>query len=766
MTSSREDASGEREVLLALAESPTVPQALHRALSALCSAGGWRAGAFWTFDPSTARLRWLLGVEIPEGLEAECRGIALPLGEGRIGLTASTRRAHWESPAEPAAERYGFRGSIAFPVQSDAGLGGVVALYSLRPRDLSGLQAGWYQEIGGLLGRFLRARWLEGSYLSAILESAPMAILTVDLEGRITFWGRGAEKLFGYGEAEIFGQPLGKILAVERREIEHLVGERREWIGRNRSGESFPLEAEWARWSSGESAYVTGFARRRVERGSWGALLEETDWAVAICRAEGRAIESMNASFARMHGYSVEELIGRPFDELLAPEHGGQISSGVLRRSEEDHRPYESRHVRKDGTIFSVSVNTTAIRDSEGRTRYRAFQVQDITERKQLEDRRAQAQKLEAIGRLAGGIAHDFNNLLMVINGYSQLLIQRLPPESEWRSDLEQIRQAGGRAATLTGQLLAFSRKQMLRPKVLNLNVVVADMAKMLQRVIGEDIELATAVDSEPAFVRVDPVQVEQMILNLAINARDAMPQGGRLTIVTGRLDLEAAEAAHNYTIASGPYVTLRVSDTGCGMDENALRHCFEPFFTTKEKGTGLGLAAVYGVVKQSQGYIKVESALGEGTAFLIYLPREQHQEDSTKVRAMTSSSRAGSETILIVEDEPAVRGLLRQVLSAAGYVLLEATDGEEGLRLCRQHRGRIDLLVTDVVMPRMRGPELARRAREIRPDLKVIFVSGYAESERLALSPDEEATLLAKPVSPDVLLRMVRESLDQATSR
>ncbi|HWT83147.1 MAG TPA: ATP-binding protein, partial [Candidatus Methylomirabilis sp.] len=339
----------------------------------------------------------------------------------------------------------------------------------------------------------------------------------------------------------------------------------------------------------------------------------------------------------------------------------------------------------------------------------------DITERKRLEAQLRQSAKMEAVGRLAGGVAHDFNNLLTAILGYSDLMLERLPSDSQLHRYVREVKKAGDRAASLTRQLLAFSRQQVLAPQILNLNSVVADTQKMLRRLIGEDIELVTVADPSLGSVKVDPGQVEQVILNLAVNSRDAMPSGGQLTIETTNMDLTGQEDigfVEPSNVKPGPYVLLSVTDTGCGMEAEVQSHIFEPFFTTKDKdkGTGLGLSTVYGIVQQSGGHIAVRSEPDRGTAFKIFLPRVAEACAEAKGHESASQPGKGSETILLVEDEAAVRELARMVLLAKGYSVLEAASGEEALQISEQHRGSIPLVVTDVIMPHMSGQEMARR--------------------------------------------------------
>jgi len=392
-------------------------------------------------------------------------------------------------------------------------------------------------------------------------------------------------------------------------------------------------------------------------------------------------------------------------------------------------------------------------------------EVEDRAKHRLLEEQLRQAQKMEAIGRLAGGVAHDFNNLLTVISGYTQLMLVRIPPGDDLRKDVEEVAKAGERAASLTSQLLAFSRKQILAPRVLNLNEAVSETKKLLERLIGEDIELVTLLDLDLGNAKADPGQIEQVIMNLAVNARDAMPKGGKLTLSTSNVVLDDSYVKENPGSQAGPHVFLAVSDSGIGMNSDTLSHLFEPFFTTKEqgKGTGLGLSTVYGIVKQSGGSISVHSEPGRGTTFKAYLPRVD--EPVGPVRKTGVAPNAGPKatgTVLLVEDEEAVRRLTHAVLRRNGYKVLVAGDGEEVLRTLQQHQGPIHLLLTDVVLPRLGGRDVALQVSQLRPEIKVLFMSGYSDRafvENGTLEPG--MAFLPKPFTPEELLRKVREVLE-----
>lgn len=474
-----------------------------------------------------------------------------------------------------------------------------------------------------------------------------------------------------------------------------------------------------------------------------------------------------------MLGYQPEQWLADPkmWMSRIHPE------DRVLVASAEDAalggRPFraEYRLLHRDGHVVWVDDTASVMRDADGNNLLHGVLL-DVTERKRLESELHQAQKMQAVGQLAGGIAHDFNNILTVILGYSQILLEEDKPSGDLiHRSAEQIRNAADRAAALTRQLLAFSRKQVLEPRILNLNKVLGDLDKMLRRLITENIHIVNLPGSDLGSVKADPAQIEQVLLNLAINARDAMPNGGQLTIETANVELDQSSDEHK-TVIPGRYVMLAVSDTGSGMDASVRARVFEPFFTTKEmgKGTGLGLATVYGIVKQSGGYIWVYSEPGSGSTFKIYLPRvDRAAEGNGRGQAEISAVR-GTENILLVEDDPMVRNLARSVLEACGYTVLMPDRVEDVEALCRQYPGTIHLLLTDVVMPVISGTELARRLMPMRADMKVIYMSGYTEravSRQALLEPG--ITLVQKPFTPSILARKVREVLDQprgATAR
>lgn len=487
----------------------------------------------------------------------------------------------------------------------------------------------------------------------------------------------------------------------------------------------------------------------------------------AIISADGEGIIlSWNRGAEAMFGYTQGEVLGKPLTVLMPERYRLPHQQGLERfRTTGEGRvigkTVELAGLRKDGTEFPLELSLAIWR--VGESTFFSGIARDLSERKQLEQQLRQAQKMEAIGQLAGGVAHDFNNLLTVINGYSELLLGTFPPQDPRAKTVQQIKQAGHRAAALTSQLLAFSRKQVLQPTILDLNAVVRNMEPMLRRLIGEDIEFATRLPADLGVVMADASQVEQVLMNLVINARDAMPQGGLLTIETANVHLDQACTARHVGATPGEYVMFAVTDTGIGMDAATQARIFEPFFTTKErgKGTGLGLSTVYGIVKQSGGYIWVYSEPGQGSTFKVYLPQAKETLKAAPVQPALTEAFRGSETVLLVEDEEMVRSFARTVLQTYGYTVLEAQTVTEAVRTCQEYLGPINLLVTDVVMPGLSGRRLADQVAPLRPTMKVLYMSGYTDDGIVhhgVLEPG--MAFLQKPFSPVQLVRKVREVL------
>ena len=499
-------------------------------------------------------------------------------------------------------------------------------------------------------------------------------------------------------------------------------------------------------------------ALRRSEEDFRG-LVENASVGIYRSTRDGRFLTA-NPALVRMLGYDSEK-------EVLGLDIGRDIFADPAERPRltgANTTSAELKLKRRDGAVITVQISSRVVPGSDGLPDFFEGVMQDVTEQRVLEGQLRQSQRLEAVGRLAGGVAHDFNNILTAIIGYSELLLDELAPSHPLRASVQEIRAGADRAASLTRQLLAFSRKQVLQAKVLDLNAAIRDLARMLQRLIGEDVKLDLALHAAPATVRADPGQIEQVVLNLAVNARDAMPDGGRLTIETARRVLDETYSRAHADVVPGEYVMLAVSDTGTGMDAETRARIFEPFFTTKElgKGTGLGLATVYGIVKQSGGSIAVYSEPGRGTTFKTYLPGADAPAPSADAALAAPRSNGGRETILLAEDDGAVREVAGQALAQKGYRVLRAPDGQTALELAAAHAGEIAILVTDLVMPGMSGRELAEALTALRPKLRVLYISGYTDDAVVRHGILAEGLpYLQKPFSAEALAAKVREVVD-----
>jgi len=483
----------------------------------------------------------------------------------------------------------------------------------------------------------------------------------------------------------------------------------------------------------------------------------------------------LNDSMCKIHGYPREEFSEIDYRHFTDKENGKKVFQAFnqVYRTGKPGKLFDYEIIRKDGTKRQVEVITSLRKDSSGNPIGFRGITRDVTERKQaeakmesLQEQLRQSQKMEAIGRLAGGIAHDFNNLLTVIKGYSQLSLIELKEDNPLKKNIEQIHGASDKAANLVRQLLAFSRRQIMEMKVLDLNAILRNLDNMLRRVIGEDIELVTVLAEDLGRVKSDPSWIEQAIMNLAVNARDAMASGGKLTIETGNVDLDETYTGGHVAVEPGRYVMLSVSDTGVGMTPEVVDRLFEPFFSTKEKdkGTGLGLSTVYGIVKQSEGDIWVYSEPGKGTTFKIYLPSVDELLEERREKVVGDELSRGNETILLVEDEEEVRKLALRVLERQGYKVLAARQGDEALLMCEQHKGPIHLMLTDVVMPGMNGRELAKRLESLHPEMKVLYMSGYTNNAIVHHGVLAKGmNYIQKPFTVNGLTKKVREVLERS---
>ena len=636
-----------------------------------------------------------------------------------------------------------------------------------------------------------------------LLETLPDATVAVDRDGIIVQVNSQTQELFGYDRDELIGQKV-EILVPQRYRSQHhhhrqgfaatpktrRMGADLDLYGRRRNGSEFPVEISLSPVSTENGTFVLSAIRDISERkriaeelrraneelhqrtaeqiGEYRsrlALIIDSSEDAIISKGLDGTIASWNKGAERIYGYAPEEVIGKHISLLFPSDHADEVSE-ILQRIANGERieHHESIRVTKDGRNLNVSISVSPLRDATGDIVGASVIARDITAQKKAESQVRQSQKMEAIGRLAGGVAHDFNNILGIINACTEFLRDRIDPAAEPSLYVENIKKATERGTSLTRQLLAFSRTPEIQPRILDLNERLRDISKLLRPLLGDDVEILIVPRSPSAVIEADPGQLDQIVVNLAVNARDAMPRGGKFILETGAVKFDEAFAEQKQPMAAGKYVLLTVSDTGHGMDEATVSRIFEPFFTTKEvgKGTGLGLATVYGIVKQSAGHILVYSEPGHGTTFKIYLPSAYHKIGlESKPEPETVSPKRQGTTILLVEDDEIMRSLTRQLLQEHGYTVVEADDGKSALEWVQSHPTQIDLLLTDVVMRRMSGPELVERLQASYPTLKVVFMSGYTGeliAEREVLK--RGITLLEKPFSRTALLNTIHATL------
>ncbi|HKH84171.1 MAG TPA: PAS domain-containing protein [Gemmatimonadales bacterium] len=621
----------------------------------------------------------------------------------------------------------------------------------------------------------------------SLVESIDDVVFRLDRNQRcVDAFGRWLERQ-DFSPADLIGKTIAEIVGPEAAQpheaanLQALNGETvtYEWVLKTGDGtHHMQTTLSPLRDADGDVTGIVGVGRdvtQRIEAGRelqrWSRIFEHAGWGVAIVSPDGQTIESVNPAFALMHGWTVDELRGKPMAELAVLHRRSEFlhENGALRTT--GHQIWETERLHRTGISFPALIDATAVKDGDGQVICYAVNVQDLTERRRAEEQVRQAQKMEAVGRLAGGVAHDFNNMMMIIMGFSDFLLSTLPQDDARWADADEIRKAAERAMHLTRQLLGFGRQQLVARSVLSLNEVVSGMERMLRPVLGEDIRLVTRLSVGLGGIEADYGQLEQVVMNLALNARDAMREhGGRLTLETLDVDLPEGYGYKNVgiDIPAGQYVMLVVSDTGQGMTSEVRNRLFEPFFTTKPatQNTGLGLATVYGIVIQSGGYLWVDSEMGKGTVFTICFPRIDADGETTTRPVPRMEPTRGSETILLIEDEQAVRTVATRVLKNSGYFVLAACSGEEALALADQADGSIDMVLTDVIMPDMAGPEVVEQMIKRWPSLKVLYMSGYAQGDKArAQIFDPETSFLQKPFSADNLVRTVRKVFDRGTT-
>ncbi len=628
--------------------------------------------------------------------------------------------------------------------------------------------------------------------LRKAVENTGEAIFLTEPDGLISWINPAFTEIYGYTAAEVVGHCTPRILRsgtlgsedyrkfwerILRKEVVTA-----EVVNKTRDGRLVTVEGS-VNPVLDESGRILGFLaiQRDVSdrKGTEAALHEseelyrtlvETSPDGIVLAALDGTVRLCNQRAVAMAGYaSATELIGLNAFNFVAEEERDRARKKAHSLLESrEFRNREHTLLRKDGSRFPAELSVSLYLDTHGQPKGIVGMMRDLTSRRQLEAQLLQAQKMEAIGKLAGGVAHDFNNLLTAIIGYSDLLLSDSAVTHSMRQDIQAIKKVGEKASGLVRQLLAFSRRQVMQPKVMSLNTTIADMSRMLQRLIGENVELVTLLDPALGYIKADPVQMEQVLLNLAVNSREAMPSGGRLTIETSNLEIKDSIGAAGSTFPPGEYVLLTVRDTGSGMDQETVAHAFEPFFSTKDagRGSGLGLSTVYGIVNQSGGSISVESQTGKGTTFKIFLPRVEPGPALQEPARTEKKSLQGNETILVAEDEEGVRRVVQSFLEGKGYKVLEARDGLEAIETYEKHQGPIHLLVTDLVMPRMGGLELGQRLMRANPGLRVLYMSGYSDQAVASQGKLEPGTMfLQKPFSTDALAQSVRQLLDYPTT-
>jgi PAS domain S-box-containing protein len=712
-------------------------------------------------------------------------------------LACAIWASRWKEPEEAAAEAGAFRGKTLAAVAVKNAMLALAPLTVLAV--VAQLAAEWRGMGFVLLGvsitcyaaRLVVSEYREVKATAAVrrhtlaMDSAMDGMAIVSPTGKYTYVNATFARMMGHASPqEMIGQPWQDVhnaddVAPIEQDIRKALLQQGKWFGAvtiQRNGRTLPLEMAVALLP--DRGVVT-IGRDISDRRSAEQLRAEAEAKYQTLVEQVAAISYIaelgmegqwlyiSPQVETMFGFSVDDWLAnsRAWIRHIHPDDHIVVEAAEEASKRGERFQAEYRVIRKDGRVIWVSDTAVVVPGSNAHPLMEGIIV-DITDRKQLEGQLQQARRMEAVGRLAGGIAHDFNNLLTIIKGYTELGLTRAKNQPEVRADLERIEDASERAAGLVRQLLAFSRRQVLQPKVLDLNGIVVGLDKLLRRLMDEDIEMKTIVAKDLGTIKADPGQVEQVIMNLVVNARDAMPDGGRLTVETQNVELDGAYARDHATVRPGRYVLLAVSDTGVGMSADTIAHIFEPFYTTKEsgRGTGLGLSTAYGIVKQSGGYIWVYSEPGEGTTFKVYLPRVDEPAEALPTKKAPLADGAGTETILLVEDEPELRELTRTILASRGYSVVEAINPDQAERLAEKYGAKIHLLLTDVIMPGISGRELAKRLSARQPAMRVLYMSGYTYNVIAQNGTLERGvSFLQKPFTPGVLIEKVREVLDAA---
>jgi PAS domain S-box-containing protein len=735
-----------------------------------------RNGRFILVNPAAARMLSVVPEDVPPeefsahyGLYKPDKTTLFPVEELPLARAIRGEEARdVEMFVRPGQSKGIWVSASAVPLRDEASglVGGVVVF-----RDISAIK------------RNEEALRRERDWAAAVVDTVASLVIVLDNRGCIVSFNRACEEASGHTFEEVRGRPFWDILlppeevGAVRGVFEDLRAGRfpnqyeNHWVARDGSRRLIAWANTGLVSSDGKVEFIIGTGtdltgRKHTEDELRRAnhmlrvVIDTSPLAIVTMDFAGN-VRSWNRAAERMFGWLEQEVLGKPFP--IVPDDDEAFFRNNLDRLQraETIAGIERQRRRKDGSLVDVALWNAPQLDAEGNVVGGISVIADMTDRKRLEEQFRQAQKMEAVGRLAGGVAHDFNNLLTVIGGYTQMLLEAMQADNPLRPSIEEIDRASASAAALTQQLLAFSRRQIVTPQVLDLNQLVAGLDKMLHRLIGEDIELLTLCPPELPSVKVDAGQIEQVLMNLVINARDAMPRGGTITIET---EVATFDERSPDGVGPGRYVVLSVADTGRGMTEETKLHIFEPFFTTKGrgKGTGLGLSTVYGIVKQSGGEIAVASAPGEGSTFRIFLPAVDRAAAAGVDGAPPAERKRGTETVLLAEDEVALRNLIRGILEGRGYSVLLAADAREALERCERHSGPIHLFLTDVVMPGMSGQDLATLATRLRPRLKVLYMSGHTDHAILEHGVlDSGIAFLRKPFTPEALLSKIREVLD-----